>query len=250
MLTIEETSEGLTIKCAYAYRHRVKLLPDARFDFDKKLWIIPKSSLQSLQILFPGELYFKTPLWKIEGKSKPPKHKIEYFSEKIETPKLEVEPFEYQKEGIQFIVDRLEKIGFCLLGDQMGLGKTLCATGAMKWYKQHHHINKILIVCSKSLKYQWASELNRYTGWSRIYITGDTPKQRKAAYDAVAEGGILIANYHNFLNDSELIGELDFDLCIIDEAHNVKNRKGKMNNAIAGVIQNKKTILMTAMSLR
>lgn len=245
MLTVQEINGWLSIKCAYSYKDRVKKLPGARFDYTNKVWMIPKKSLPDLMLYFRGEIYFKTPLWKIEGKPMPPKQELEFYDEKVKIPELNLRPYEHQIIGMQFCVDRLERFGFCLVGDQMGLGKSLIATGVMKWYKTNRRINKILIVCTKSLKYQWASELNRYTGWTNIHITGDTPKKRMKAYEDAEKGGILITNYHNFLRDSEVIGGIGFDLCIIDEAHNVKARDGKINNNIASVTQGRKTILMT-----
>lgn len=245
MLTIQEDNNVLSITCDYSYKDRVKKLPGAFFDFSEKKWKIPKSSLPDLMLYFKGELYFKTPLWKIRGMKEPPKQNIYFYNKKEDIPKLNIKPYDYQILGMQFCIDRLEKFGFCLVGDQMGLGKTLTAVGTMKWYKEHRHVNRILIVCTKSLKFQWASEITRYTGWTNIHITGDAPKKRKEAYEAAKNGGILITNYHNFLNDTELINDIDFDLCVIDEAHNVKARDGKMNNNIASVTRGRKTILMT-----
>lgn len=245
MLTIKESNNLLLIKCAYLYKDRVKKLPGARFDFDKKVWTIPKSSLPFLCSNFHGELYFKTPLWKIKGEKEPPKGTIQFYKKPQQIPELQLKPFNYQEEAIRFAIDRLETLGFCLIADQMGLGKSLESTGAMKWYKDNRNIKRILIICSKSLKFQWKSELERYTGWTDIHATGETPKKRSQAYEAVKDEGILIANYHNFLNDIEEIKQIDFDLCVIDEAHNVKARNGKMNNLIASITQNRKTILMT-----
>ena len=217
----------------------------AYFDYRTKCWIAPKDSLGYIQYEFDDEIYYQTPQWKMEGRPEPPKISIRFFRKPKEVPELNLEPYEYQKKGIQFGIDRIEKLGFCMIGDQVGLGKSLQAAGIMKWYKQNYHINKILIICKKSIKYQWAKELERYTGWTRIFVTGDTPKKRKAAYDAAAAGGILITNYHNFLHDTELIKNIGFDLCVVDEAHCVKGKDTKMNKYIGSVIKGRRTILMT-----
>jgi TonB family protein len=74
----------------------------------------------------------------------------------------------------------------------------------MKWFVENRGARKILIICKKSIKSQWASELRRVAGWYKvpIYVTGSTKKKRLAAYEGVNQGrtGILITNYHNFLN--------------------------------------------------
>jgi len=47
----------------------------------------------------------------------------------------------------------------------MGLGKTLQAIAAAYWL--HHRrdaVEKVLIVCPASLKFQWVREIERFTG--------------------------------------------------------------------------------------
>lgn len=245
MLTLKEQNNEIIIKSSYSYAKRIRNVPGAYFSHDIKCWKVPLSSLKYLQEDFAGEIYYQTPQWKLERKKEPPKQDIQFFHKPVSVPSLNLNPYDYQKTGIQFCVDRIEKLGFCMIGDQVGLGKSLQAAGVMKWYKQHRHINRILIICKKSIKHQWASELSRYTGWEKIYVTGDTPKKRQKAYDAVKNGGILITNYHNFLNDTELINKIDFDFCVVDEAHCIKGRSTKMNKNIGSVIRGKKTVLMT-----
>ena len=245
MLTLKEKNNEIIIKSSYSYAKRIRNMPGAHFNYDTKCWVTPLSSLPYIQKEFKGEIYYQTPQWKLEGKPEPPKQNIKFFKNPVEIPTLNLKPYDYQKLGIQFCVKKKKKLGFCMVGDQVGLGKTLVAAGTMKWYKQHRHINRILIICKKSIKHQWASELNKYTGWEKIYVTGEPPKKRKQAYDAVKSGGVLITNYHNYLNDTDLIKEVNFDLCIVDEAHCIKGRSTKMNKNIGSVIRGKKTILMT-----
>lgn len=245
MLTLKENNNELLIKCAYAYGARVRKIPGAYFNYDLKCWAAPLNSLRNIQEDFPGEIYYQTPQWKLERKPEPPKQHIQLFNKAVKVPELNLSPYDYQKFGIQFCVDRIEKLGFCMIGDQVGLGKSLQAAGVMKWYKQQYHINRILIICKKSIKHQWAAELARYTGWNKIYVTGDTPKKRQKAYDEVKSGGVLITNYHNFLNDTDLINQIPFDFCVVDEAHCIKGRNTKMNKNIGKVIGGKRTVLMT-----
>lgn len=245
MLTLKEKNNEIIIKSSYSYAKRVRNIPGAHFDHESKVWKAPLSSLQYIQKNFVGEIYYQTPQWKLEGKEEPPKQNIRFYNRPQNVPTLNLTPYDYQKTGIQFCIDRIEKLGFCMVGDQVGLGKTFQAVGVLKWYKQHYHINRILIICKKSIKHQWASELTSYTGWEKIYVTGETPKKRQKAYDAVKDGGILITNYHNFLNDTDLIKEINFDFCVVDEAHCIKGRSTKMNKNIGSVIKGKRTILMT-----
>ena len=70
-------------------------------------------------------------------------------------------------------------------------------------------IEKVLIICKKSIKKQWIDEIHKFTdiGQSfKMYRTGSTAAQRKKAYDDFnkAQKGILVTNYHSFLNDTPL----------------------------------------------
>jgi SNF2 family DNA or RNA helicase len=46
----------------------------------------------------------------------------------------------------------------------MGLGKTIQAIAAAEILARHFGVTKALVVCPASLKYQWQSEIARFTG--------------------------------------------------------------------------------------
>ena len=249
MITITQISENeISMRCNYAYRKRCHDIEGARFDYDKKAWIAPLSSLPQILSDFSGELYFKTPLWKLQGQAQPEEEKNTYLGPEPVIPELTLKPYKYQENGIKFMIDRLNNVGFVLNGDQVGLGKTIQSIGAIKWFTENRGARKILIICKKSIKTQWASEIKKIANWDKpIFITGSTKKKRVAAYDGILEEpeGVLITNYHNFLNDFEEINKVNYDLCIIDEAHCIKSRSGKMNKLIGKTVQGKRTILLT-----
>lgn len=249
--TVQQIDENrISLRCHYAYRGRCHDIPGAVFDQAHKVWIVPIESLEHVKIAFHGEIYWKTPLWKIEGEFAPPKDAMSYLGPEPTVPSMELKPYSYQEEGIKFMIDRLNNVGFCLNGDGVGLGKTLEAIGTIKWFVENRGARKILIVCKKSLKTQWAGELKRITAWEDmpIFVTGGTTKKRKLApYLGVQEEpkGILIANYQDFLNWKDEIDKVNFDVCVVDEAHCIKGRDGVMNKAIAGTLSGKRTILLT-----
>ena len=149
------------MRCHYAYRGRCHSVPGAEFDQRRKAWIAPIESLPSVLMLFPGELYFKTPLWKLLGKDEPDKGEFPCLGPEPDLPELMLKPYDYQADGIRFMIDRLNNVGFCLNGDAVGLGKTLESIGTMKWFVENRGARKILIICKKSIKTQWASEIRR-----------------------------------------------------------------------------------------
>lgn len=65
--------------------------------------------------------------------------------------------FPYQREGIAFAV---AAGGRCLIADEMGLGKTAQAIGVLGHFAAEL---PALIVVPASVKYSWASELEKWT---------------------------------------------------------------------------------------
>ena len=70
---------------------------------------------------------------------------------------LEYLPF--QRAGVKFALDALDSIGGCLIGDSMGLGKSIEAIGIIN---SRADIKHVLIVCPNTLKLNWKSELSRW----------------------------------------------------------------------------------------
>lgn len=136
-----------------------------------------------------------------------------------------------------------------LLGDFTVTHNTAQSIATIKWFMDNRNIKKILVICKKSIKHQWAREIVKFMGLDDMptFVTGTLKKSRTKAYNGMmaSEKGILVTNYHNYLNDNELISKTGFDFVVIDEVHSLKTHTGKMNNNIADVVQNKPIIFLT-----
>lgn len=73
---------------------------------------------------------------------------------------LKVALYPYQAEGALFAV----RAGRALIGDDMGLGKTIQAIAATEILARHFGVSRVLVICPTSLKYQWQSEIARFSG--------------------------------------------------------------------------------------
>lgn len=85
---------------------------------------------------------------------------------------VESEPLnlrEYQKQAIHHLC-RMPRF---LLGDAVGLGKTLDAIVATCWLKERFPDAKLVVVTTKSTTYQWEEEVMRYS-YLRPYVMRDT----------------------------------------------------------------------------
>ncbi|MEQ8180432.1 MAG: DEAD/DEAH box helicase [Smithellaceae bacterium] len=131
---------------------------------------------------------------------------------------LKVGLYPYQREGALFAVQS----GRCLIGDDMGLGKTIQALAASELMALLFQIRKVLIVSPTSLKYQWKSEIEKFTKRDATVIEGFN-HQRKGLYKN--DSFFKMVNYELVWRDMDMIREWAPDLIILDEAQRIKNWK-------------------------
>ena len=138
--------------------------------------------------------------------------------------------YKHQEDGIKFLLSR----NGCILADDMGLGKSMQSVIAAL----ESGAEKILIVTTSSTKINWEREINVFCNETTI-IDGkkwDSNKFTIINFD-------ILKNFHSLpvikkIKEGEpepiLIRDIvntKFDLCIVDEAHNLKN-----NDSIRGKI--------------
>jgi superfamily II DNA or RNA helicase len=133
---------------------------------------------------------------------------------------LKVPLYPYQAEGALFAVGA----GRALVGDDMGLGKTVQAIAAMEILSRHFGVTRVLVICPTSLKYQWQSEILRFSGTqganaARIISGGRAQRQIDYRLDDFCK----ITNYEKLQPDLDLIAAWAPELVIVDEAQRVKN---------------------------
>ncbi len=133
--------------------------------------------------------------------------------------------FPYQRQGILFAA----KAGRSLIADEMGLGKTIQAIGVAELMKSESAVTSVLIACPTSLKYQWQSEIKRFTQ-STVQVIEGMPHIRQAQYSS--DAFYKIVSYHTLTHDLGAINSREFDLVILDEAQRIKNWKTKIAQSV------------------
>jgi superfamily II DNA or RNA helicase len=133
---------------------------------------------------------------------------------------LTVPLYPYQAEGALFAA----RVGRALIGDDMGLGKTIQAIAAAEILARHFGVSKVLVICPTSLKYQWQSEIVRFSGRqgenaARVISGGRMQREKDYALDDFCK----ITNYEKLKPDLDLITAWAAELVIVDEAQRVKN---------------------------
>lgn len=114
--------------------------------------------------------------------------------------------FEYQKAAVKIAAHHLHRRGGVIIGDVVGLGKSLMATALAAIFEEDFHL-ETLIICPRNLVQMWEEDyLHRYGLRGRV------------------------------LSITQAMRELPrirrYRLVILDESHNLRNREGKRYRAI------------------
>lgn len=139
----------------------------------------------------------------------------------------------------------------CILADEVGLGKTIEA-GIVLAQLWSEHKRKILIVAPASLMRQWASELfDKFNLPSIIMDRKQYNLLKRQGYvnPFVIKDNIIICSYQMCASSQDDVRLADFNLCVIDEAHKLRNvwtGKNVTSQAIKTALSNTKKMLLTA----
>jgi SWI/SNF-related matrix-associated actin-dependent regulator 1 of chromatin subfamily A len=138
----------------------------------------------------------------------------------LEAPGLKKQLMPFQKEGLAFI----EKTnGRVLIGDQMGLGKTI---QSLAYLQIHPEKRPVLIICPASLKLNWKHEIEE--GLS----TKDTIQILSGKKPYKINASIIVINYDILVSWVDVLCKLSLQVIITDECHLFKSSQAKRTKAI------------------
>jgi hypothetical protein len=122
--------------------------------------------------------------------------------------------FKFQRDGVVGALDKLERLGGCIIADSVGLGKTFEALAIIKHYELRNY--RVLVLVPKRLRDNWtlykANDQRNFLAADRFH------------YD--------VLNHTDLSRDSGTSGDIDlahvnwgnYDLVVIDESHNFRNK--------------------------
>ncbi|MCB8944538.1 MAG: NgoFVII family restriction endonuclease [Ardenticatenaceae bacterium] len=129
--------------------------------------------------------------------------------------------FDFQIAAVKIAARHLNQRGGVLIGDVVGLGKTIMATAVAKIFEEDYLMDT-LIICPKNLVKMWEWYAAEYRLHAKVLsvsrVQGELPELRR------------------------------YRLVLIDESHNLRNREGKRYRAIQEYIQknDSRCILLSA----
>lgn len=124
--------------------------------------------------------------------------------------------YDFQRDAVLAIINKMERYNGCILADSVGLGKTFTALTVIKYYENRNR--SVLVLCPKKLAENW----NTYKD---NYINNPIASDR-LNYDVLFHTDLSRA--HGFSNglDLERLNWGNYDLVVIDESHNFRNGAG------------------------
>lgn len=136
----------------------------------------------------------------------------------------DVDRYWYQIETVKKVLKRFH--GRVLLGDEVGLGKTIEAGMLIKEYLLRGMVRNVLILAPASLVSQWQEEMEMKFGIP--FLSTDSPDFTKNP-ETFWKQRFLIASLGSARSDRNmpLVLAQFYDLVVVDEAHHLRNRTTK-----------------------
>lgn len=161
----------------------------------------------------------------------------------------------YQQAGVNWLAFLNKYHLHGILCDDMGLGKTLqtiCIVAsdhhqrAEEYAKtQSDEWRKIpsLVVCPPSLTGHWKHELNTYAPFLKVLVYVGLPTWRATAKDTFGQYDVVVTSYDIARNDISDVSAQNWNYCVLDEGHVIKNASSKLTKAVKTIKANHRLIL-------
>jgi len=128
--------------------------------------------------------------------------------------------YDFQRDAVLAIINKLEKYNGCILADSVGLGKTFTALAVVKYYENRN--KSVLVLCPKKLAENW----NTYKG---NYVNNPIAADR-LNYDVLFHTDLSRNGGMSNGLDLSRLNWGNYDLIVIDESHNFRNGIGTHSN--------------------
>ena len=128
--------------------------------------------------------------------------------------------YEFQKDAVLAIINKLERYNGCILADSVGLGKTFTALAVIKYYENRN--KTVLVLCPKKLSENWNTYKDNYVN--------NPIAEDRLNYDVLFHTDLSRASGTSNGLDLDRLNWGNYDLVVIDESHNFRNGAGTHAN--------------------
>ena len=124
--------------------------------------------------------------------------------------------YDFQRDAVLAIINKLEKYNGCILADSVGLGKTFTALAVIKYYENRN--KSVLVLCPKKLAANWNTYRDNYVN-NPIAVD-------RLNYDVLFHTDLSRNGGTSNGLDLDRLNWGNYDLVVIDESHNFRNGEG------------------------
>ena len=125
--------------------------------------------------------------------------------------------YDFQKDAVLGLINKLEKYNGCILADSVGLGKTFTALAVIKYYQERN--KSILVLCPKKLSENWNTYKTNYKD--------NILQKDRFNYDVLYHTDLSRKKGFSNGNDLSRINWGNYNLVVIDESHNFRNNNAR-----------------------
>ena len=263
--------DRIVVQTHWLEKDQIRLIPGVRWDANLRVWYLPLSWAAGVQLrgVFGAKLTYGDGLlrWAREERARriEPSLKLRELTsyyEQFSDTRL----YEFQRAGVAWLLTA----GSCLLGDEMGTGKTVQILAAME-----RAVKSLpaVVVCPNSVKHTWAREVDKWLPLAMPYVVEGSAAQRAKILKAAADDptALVIINIEAVRSHSRLapfgstrlaacpdcgghdprttparcevhpreLNTIPFKTVIVDEAHRIKDPNAKQTRACWAVGQGK-----------
>ena len=130
--------------------------------------------------------------------------------------------YRFQKDGVLGAIDKIERYNGCIIADSVGLGKTFEALAVIKYYELRN--DRVLVLAPKRLRENWT-----------LYTVNDKRNIFAADrfnYDVLNHTDLTRVRGKSGEINLETINWGNYDLVVIDESHNFRNKPSPKNEGL------------------
>ncbi len=132
--------------------------------------------------------------------------------------------YAFQQDGVRNVISKLQKHNGCILADNVGLGKTYTALAVIKYFEQRNE--RVLVLCPRKLHENWslyqAINNHKQNPFPEDRFSYTLLAHTDLSRESGKSGSVDLANF-NWSN---------YDLIVIDESHNFRNKAGSRYNKL------------------
>jgi len=255
---------SLVIRCRFEEKDVAKAI-GARWDKPTKTWIAA-FTVQNVKFLVENleDVFIAASVEERLGKDSEIDTKLNQLralSKKdspvqLRVPGVNVALYNYQKLGVLYSTAGMPGV---LLGDEMGLGKSIQAIATACWKRANGLAQNCLVITPASLKWNWPLEVEKFTNANYVVIDG-TPEERirqwlrkdvffyivnfemiledlfggkEISFDEFDSAATIVRKEKQLASAKHRMATLApvrdrlWDMIVIDEAHSIKNHSSK-----------------------